>query len=106
MNSNPSWINSAILTNYYTCMSSKNAFTQFGPELNEKAQDSSVFLFQIAILINLSFPKQAMVFTCLQHESFENTHNKQFLLFPTVFYTRLENFLPLSSNSRLSSATF
>ena len=38
------------------------------------------------------FPKQALVFTCLQYKSFENTvgkgeiaHNKQFLLFPQCF---------------------
>ena len=46
------------------------------------------------------FPKQPLVFTCLQYKSFENTvgkgetaHNEQFLLFP-VFLTHLENFLP------------
>ena len=38
------------------------------------------------------FPKQALVFTCLQYESFENTvgkgeiaRNEQFLLFPRCF---------------------
>ena len=38
------------------------------------------------------FPKQALVFTCLQCESFENTvgkgeiaRNEQFLLFPQCF---------------------
>ena len=58
------------------------------------------------------FPKQALVFTCLQYKSFENTEgkgeiapNKQFLFFPTVFSTRLENFLPFSSNLKLKSAT-
>ena len=42
---------------------------------------------------------------------FENTvgkeeiaRNKQFLVFFTVFSTHLENFLPFSSNSELSSA--
>ena len=37
-------------------------------------------------------PKQALVFTCLQFKSFENTlgkgeiaHNEQFLLFPQCF---------------------
>ena len=30
--------------------------------------------------------------------------NEQFLLFPTVFSTRLENFLPFSSNSKLPTA--
>ena len=40
----------------------------------------------------LTFPKQALVFTCLQYKSFENTegkgeiaHNEQFLLFPQCF---------------------
>ena len=57
------------------------------------------------------FPKQALVYTCLQYKSFENTVGKgeiarkeQFLLFPLVFSTRLKNFLPFSSNLKLSSA--
>ena len=40
----------------------------------------------------LPFPKQALVFTCLQYKSFENTagkeeiaHNKQFLHLPQCF---------------------
>ena len=43
-----------------------------------------------------TFSKQALVFTCLQYKTFENTvekgeiaRNKQFLLFPTVFSVRL-----------------
>ena len=55
------------------------------------------------------FPKQALVFTCLQYKSFENTvgkgeitHNEQFL-FPHCFLPFLENFLPFSSNLNLSS---
>ena len=43
------------------------------------------------------FPKQALVFTCLQYKYFEITVGKgeiardeQFLLFPTVFSTLLE----------------
>ena len=54
-------------------------------------------------------PKQALVFTYLQYKSLENTvgkgeiaRNEQFLLFP-VFSTHLENFLPFSSNLKLSS---
>ena len=46
-------------------------------------------------------------------KSFDNTvgkgqiaHNKQFLLFPTVFSTCLEKFLPFSSNLRLSANSF
>ena len=49
-------------------------------------------------------------FTCLLHKSFENTeakgeiaHNEQFLLFPQCFSTRLEKFVPLSSDLKLSS---
>ena len=56
------------------------------------------------------FPKQALVFTCLQYKSYENTvgkgeiaHNEQFLLFP-VFSTLLENYLPFSLNLNLLSA--
>ena len=58
----------------------------------------------------LSFPKQGLVFTCLQYKSSENTvgkgenaRNKEFLLFP-VFSTHLENFPQFSSNLKLSSA--
>ena len=53
--------------------------------------------------VSQHFPKQALVFTFLQDKSFENTvgkediaRNEQFLLFPTAFSTRLENFLPFS----------
>ena len=48
------------------------------------------------------FPKQTLVFTCLQYKSFENTAEKgeialndQFLLFP-VFSICLDNFLTFS----------
>ena len=48
---------------------------------------------------------------CLQNKSFENTvgkgeiaRNEQFLLFPTVFSTHLENFVPFLSNLKLLSA--
>ena len=47
---------------------------------------------------------QALVFTCLQYNSFENNVEKEkFLLFP-VFFTLLENFLPFPPNLKLSSA--
>ena len=43
------------------------------------------------------FPKQALVFMCLQDKSLENTvgkgeidRNEQFLLFPKCFLTRLD----------------
>ena len=56
-------------------------------------------------------PKQAMVFTCLQEKTFENTvgkseiaFNEQFHLFPRCFSTLLYNFLPISLNFKLSSA--
>ena len=46
------------------------------------------------------------------NKPFENTvgkeevaRNEQFLLFP-LFFTRLDNFLPFSSNLKLSSADF
>ena len=64
-------------------------------------------------LMPSAFPKQALVFMCLQHKSFENTvrkgeiaHHEQFLLFPTAFSTCLEKFLPFSSNLKVSSANF
>ena len=57
------------------------------------------------------FPKHALVFTCLQYKSFENTvgkgeiaRNEQFLLFPQCFSTHLESFLPFFSNLKLLSA--
>ena len=57
------------------------------------------------------FPKQALVFTCLHYKSFENTvgkgeiaPNEQFLLF-SQFSTLLENSVPSSPNSKLSSAS-
>ena len=53
------------------------------------------------------FPKQALVFMCLQYKSFENNvgkgeiaRNEQFLLFP-VFSTLLETSLPFSSNLKI-----
>ena len=69
-------------------------------------------LSHLDILVNvlLTF-NPFLVFTYRQYKSFENTVGKgeiardeQFLLFPTVFSTLLENFLPFSSNSKLSSA--
>ena len=49
------------------------------------------------------FPKQALIFTCLQLKSLENTVGKGEIV-RNVFSTRLENFMPFSSNSELSSA--
>ena len=62
-------------------------------------------VFQHEIIQNIyssfePFPKQALVLTCLQYQSFKNTvekgeiaRNEQFLLFP-VFSTLLDTFLP------------
>ena len=50
-------------------------------------------------------------FSCVSSVSLENTvakgeiaRNEQFLLFPQCFSTRLDHFLPLLSNMKLSSA--
>ena len=62
-------------------------------------------MFQTVILLTLSETSPGF------YKSFENTagkgeiaRNDQFLLFPTVFFTHLENFLPFSSNLKISSA--
>ena len=52
------------------------------------------------------FPKQALVFTCQQYKSFENTKEKgenwwAISPFPTVFSTRLEYCLSFLSNLKL-----
>ena len=71
------------------------------------------YYFRFEFLLNIfqPFPKQALVFTCLQYQSFENTagkgeiaRNEQFLPFPTVFFILSENLPPFSSKSKLSSA--
>ena len=56
------------------------------------------------------FPKQALVFMCLQYKSFENTVSEgeiacdeQFLLFP-VFSNHWDNFLPFPLNFKFLSA--
>ena len=52
--------------------------------------------------ICLTLSKQALVFTCLQYKSFENTVGKGAISpFPTEFSTFLENFLSISSNLKL-----
>ena len=63
------------------------------------------------VVMGLPFPKQALVFTCLQYKSFENTvgkgeiaHKQAISPFATVFSTLLKTFLPFSSNLKLSSA--
>ena len=84
-----------ILAN--SVLSSANAFN---------LDQSNILLFGK----ELTFPKQALNFTCLHYKSFENTvgqgkiaRNEQFLLFP-VFSTCLENFLPFQLNLKLSTA--
>ena len=61
--------------------------------------------------INYPFPKQALVFTCLQYKSFENTvgigeiaRYEQFLLFPQCFLPIWITFFTFSSNLKLLSA--
>ena len=56
-------------------------------------------------ILTLTFHKQALVFTCLQSKSFENSvgngeiaRNEKFLLFPRVFSALFENFQPFSLN--------
>ena len=55
----------------------------------------------------LLFPKQALVFMCLQYKSFENTVGKgeiarkeQFLLFPQCFLPIWRNFCHLHENKK------
>ena len=59
----------------------------------------------------LTSPKQALVFTCLQYKSFENTvgtggiaRNEQFLLFPLCFQNRLKNFTAIFANCQFVAA--
>ena len=61
----------------------KKVFTAFIPSLMSCTEP---------LLLHQPFPKQALVFTCLQYKSFENTAGKgeiaryeQFLLFPQCF---------------------
>ena len=65
---------------------------------------------------SLPFPKLARVFTCLQYTFFfffsehygkkKKMHVASNFSFPTVFTTRLKNFLPFSSNLKLSFTNF
>ena len=63
-------------------------------------------------MTNLPFPKQALVFTCLQYKSFENTAekgeiagNEQFLLFPQCFlpFSKTFSCFHQISNGRLQT---
>ena len=60
------------------------------------------------MILCLPSPKQALVFTCLQYKSFENSvgkgeiaRNEQFVLFPTALSILTENSPRLSSNKKL-----
>ena len=62
------------------------------PELAMQA-DLGLYILQMYE----TFPKEALVFMCLQHKSFENTvgkgeiaHDEQFLLLPQCFYRFVE----------------
>ena len=67
--------------------------------LEKKIKDKTCFRFKI---LYKPFPKQALVFTCLQYKSFENTEEKgEIAPFPTVFSIHLENFPSSSSNLTL-----
>ena len=56
-------------------------------------------------VIILSLSQTALVLTCLQYKSFENTVRKRAIsTFPSLFSTCSDNFLQISSNLKLSSA--
>ena len=59
---------------------------------DRKGKRNFTRLLKINLLLFNRFPKQALLFTCLQYKSFENTvgkgkiaRNEQFLLFPHCF---------------------
>ena len=75
-------------------------FDENGRKFAKRVEDSvekiacykQFLLFKNSCSGHLTFPKQALAFTCLQYKSFENTvgkgeiaHNEQFLLFPLCF---------------------
>ena len=80
------------------------------PECFQKASFSESLKVGIVWKRVKPFPKQALVFTCLQNKSFENTAGKgemawyEQILLLSVFSTPLDNILPLSSNLKLLSA--
>ena len=61
-------------------------------------------IFRLAVfkkVLRYPFPKQALVFTCLQYKSFENTVEKgEISPFPTVFSAFLKSSLPFLSISK------
>ena len=87
----------------------ENLLFQFLHYVQALCYDELRPLFNVIYICN-PFPNKPWFFTCLQYKCFENTmgkgeiaRNEQFLLFPTVFPTLLENFLSLSSNLKMSS---
>ena len=84
-----------------------------GPNKARDEQSMGLTDFETNIPINSTFPKQALIFMCLHHKSFENTvgkgkiaRNQQFFLFPQCFLAihSLASFLPFLSNLKLLSA--
>ena len=80
-----------------------NLFVSVSPLTVNNLTKSEVSIFTLA--------QTRPVFTCLQYKYFENTvgkvenaRNEQFLLFQECCLILLENFLPFSSNLKLSSA--
>ena len=72
--------------------------------INKYIMNNCLFFFTVFFFFCLTLSQQDLVFTCLQYKSFENTRNEQFILFPRVFSTHLNNFLQFLSNLKLSSA--
>ena len=68
-----------------------NVYSDLRSILSDISRDNPRKIKQLST-VHYTFPKQALVFTCLQYKSFENTvgkgeidRNKQFLLFPQCF---------------------
>ena len=84
------------------------------PHLSHFAFFQNVFLKAFSLLCFL-FPKQALVITCLQYKSFENTagkgkiaRNEQFFLFPQCFLPIWKTFFYFHQirNCRLQTLSF
>ena len=71
-----------------------NSIFSLSKKMFSKTSFLRVIKSQDCVVKNKPFPKQALVFTCLQYKSLKNTvrkgeivHNTQFLLFPQCFLT-------------------
>ena len=71
-----------------------------------------MLILKSGLFINHFQPIPGFYMSAVQYKSFKNTvgkeeiaYHEQFLIF-AVFLTRLENFLPFSSNLRMLSANF